>query len=369
MPTREEYLRTIRRESDSSIPYFFCFCKTLVDKFEKKYGHMDYRKEYNIPLREVFLNPTRLNPKEVFHQYLTPEEKEGIVTEWGIILEPSDTAHFSHMVGPLRNATTVEEVEVLPFPDFLEDYRWVGVRERIAELKKEGKIIFPGIYGGLDIGTNKEETSAFMDIFESSWYLCGLDKFLMDMVVDEEYVEALLDKMTELKCQLAKKWTEAGVDILITADDVGMQEGMMISVEMYQKWIKPRLKKVIDAAKSVNPEVLIFYHSDGDIWDIIPDLLEVGVEILNPIQPECMNPIEVMEKYGDRCSFWGTIGTQTTLPFGSVADVESACRAVLDARVGKGGLILAPTHLVEPEVPLENIEMLVEMAHEYSSRK
>ena len=365
MPTREEYLKTIRRETDSPVPYFFCLCKTLVDKFREKYGHIDYRREYDIPLREVFLNPTRLNPKEVFREYLTAEEQKGVITEYGIRLEMSDTAHFSHMIGPLRNAETATEVEALPLPDFLENYRWEGVAEKIAKLKVEGKIIFPGIYGGLDIGTNKEETSAFMDIFETSWYLCGMDKLLADMYEEDEFAVALLNKITELKCALAEKWTKAGVDILITADDVGTQNGMLMSAEMWREWLKPRLKKVIDAAKAVNPDVLIFYHSDGNIEDIIPDLLEVGVEILNPIQPECMDPLQVMAEYGERCSFWGTIGTQTTLPFGTPADVEKACRDVLDARKGKGGLVLAPTHLVEPEVPLENIEKLVQIVQEY----
>ena len=365
MPTRDEYLKTICRKKDSPVPYFFSFCQTLVDKFQQKYGHTDYREEYEIPLREVFLNPTRLNPKEVFSEYLTEESDiNDVITEWGIRLEPSATAHFSHMIGPLRNSESVSDVEMLPLPDFLEDYRWDGVEEKIAGLKHRDKIVFPGVYGGADSGTGKPETSAFMDIFESSWYLCGLDKMLSDFYVNEDFAQALLDKVTALKCALAQRWTKAGVDILITADDVGTQNGLMISADMYRKWIKPRLKKVIEAAKAVNPDVIIFYHSDGNIWDIIPDLLDVGVEILNPIQPECMDPLLVMEKYGDRCSFWGTIGTQTTLPFGNVAEVERVCRAMLNARKGKGGLVLAPTHIVEPEVPLENIEAYLRVVKE-----
>jgi len=365
MALREDYLKTIRREADSPVPYFLTLCKTLVDKFEQKYGHSDYREEYMIPLREVFLKPTRLDPKEVFSGFLTEEEKKGVLTEWGIRLELSPKAHFSHMIGPLRNSEHPRDVEALPMPDFLEDYRWEGVEEKIAELKRRGKIVFPGIYGGVDSGTGEPETAAFMDIFESSWYLCGLDKLLMSFYENEDFAEALLDKVTALKCALAEKWTRAGVDILITADDVGTQRSLMMSADMYRKWIKPRLKKVIEAAKAVNPDVIIFYHGDGNIWDILPDLMEVGVELLNPIQPECMDPLRVMEEYGDICSFWGTIGTQTTLPFGTAADVENACRAVLDARKGKGGLVLAPTHIIEPEVPLENIETLVRIAKEY----
>ena len=366
MSLRDEYLKTIRREQDAPIPYFFCLCQTLVESFKQKYGHADYRKEYRIPLQEIFLRPSRLDPKEVYGEYLTEDDKKGVITEWGIRLEPGSVAHLTHMVGPLRNSESVRDVERFPLPDFLEDYRWEGVEETIAVQKRLDRIVFPGIYGGYDSGSNEPVTAAFMDIFESSWYLRGLDQMLMDFYENEEFAEALLDKVTALKCGLAERWTRAGVDILITADDVGAQNNLMMSAEMYRKWIKPRLKKVIKAAKAVNPNVLIFYHSDGNILDIIPDLIEAGVEILNPIQPECMDPLRVMEEYGDRCSFWGTIGTQTTLPFGNAAEVERVCRSMIDARKGKGGLILAPTHLVEPEVPLENVEALVRTVQAYN---
>ena len=359
MSLRDEYIKTIRREQDAPVPYFFCLCQTLVEHFRLKYGHTDYRKEYQIPLKEIFLKPTRLDPKKIYDGYLTAEDKKGVVTEWGICLEPSSVAHFTHMVGPLRNSESPRDVERFPLPDFLEDYRWEGVEEKIAEQKHLDKIVFPGIYGGYDSGDNENATAAFMDIFESSWYLRGLDQMLMDFYENEEFAEALLDKVTALKCALAERWTRAGVDILITADDVGAQNNLLMSAGMYRKWIKPRLKKVIDAAKAVNPDIMIFYHSDGNILDIIPDLIEAGVEILNPIQPECMDPLRVMEEYGDHISFWGAVGTQSVLPFGSSSDVEKVCRTLLDARNGKGGLVLAPTHLVEPEVPLENIEALV----------
>jgi uroporphyrinogen decarboxylase len=271
------------------------------------------------------------------------------------------------MIGPLRNSTSVRDVECFPLPDFLEYYRWDGVEKTIAGQKRQDKIVFPGIYGGYDSGTNEPVTAAFMDIFESSWYLRGLDQMLIDFYENEEFAEALLEKVTVLKCKLAERWTRAGVDILITADDVGAQNSLMMSADMYRKWIKPRLKRVIEAAKAVNPDVLIFYHSDGNILEIIPDLIEAGVEILNPIQPECMDPIRLMEEYGSRISFWGAVGTQSVLPFGSPVDVEKVCHALLKARIGKGGLILAPTHLVEPEVPLENIEAFIRAVQSYNA--
>ena len=125
------------------------------------------------------------------------------------------------------------------------------------------------------------------------------------------------------------------------------------------------MQRAIAAAKKVKPDMLAFYHSDGDIRDIIPELIEIGVDVLNPVQPECMDPREVKARYGDRLSFWGTIGTQTTLPFGTPGQVRQAVREMIDTVGVGGGLVLAPTHLVEPEVPWENLLAFVDEARHY----
>jgi uroporphyrinogen decarboxylase len=135
---------------------------------------------------------------------------------------------------------------------------------------------------------------------------------------------------------------------------------MLMSVKMWRTWLKPRLARTIAAARAIRPDVLVFYHSDGDVTAIIPDLLEIGVDILNPIQPECMDPVALKRAYGERLSFWGTIGTQSTFPFGSPEDVRREVRARISTVGVGGGLFLAPTHVIEPEVPFDNIVAFVE---------
>ena len=140
---------------------------------------------------------------------------------------------------------------------------------------------------------------------------------------------------------------------------------MMMSKTIWRNQIRFTMERCIAAAKRVNPDVLAYYHSDGNILDIIPDLIEIGVDVLNPVQPECMDPVEIKEMYGSRLSFWGTIGTQTTMPFGSVKEVEETTRRMIET-VGKGGgLVIAPTHLLEPEVPLENIDAFYRAVRKY----
>ncbi|MCP4401333.1 MAG: hypothetical protein GY801_29045 [bacterium] len=142
------------------------------------------------------------------------------------------------------------------------------------------------------------------------------------------------------------------------------QNTMMFSPKLWRRMLKPRLARVIRAAKSVNPDVFIYYHSDGKIDPIVPELIEVGADVLNPAQPECLDPVEVKKKWGQDLSFWGTIGTQTTLPFGTPDEVRQVVRTRKHEIGNGGGLVLAPTHVIEPDVPYENILAFFEAANE-----
>ena len=146
-------------------------------------------------------------------------------------------------------------------------------------------------------------------VFENAWLLRGLEQLLMDFIQNEEFAEALLDRITEFQADNARYIGNCDADILLTGDDVGTQRGMLMSPAHWRKWLKPRLAKIIAAAREQKPDIHVFYHSDGDISDIIPELIEIGVDILNPVQPECLDPVEMKRLYGDKLSFWGTIGT------------------------------------------------------------
>jgi uroporphyrinogen decarboxylase len=203
-------------------------------------------------------------------------------------------------------------------------------------------------------------------VWETSWYLRSMPALMMDMIEEDEKATWLLDTVTANACQRAEAYVRAGVDILAMGDDVGMQESIMMSQPMYQQWIKPRLAKVIDAARAVNPDVLVHYHTCGYVEPLIDDLIEAGIDILNPVQPECMDFAEIHAKYGDRLSFNGTLGTQTTMPFGTPAEVRETVFRNLEIAGETGGLLCCPTHLLEPEVPFENIEAYVAACKEFT---
>jgi uroporphyrinogen decarboxylase len=146
-----------------------------------------------------------------------------------------------------------------------------------------------------------------------------------------------------------------------------MQTGLMMRKETWREWFGPRLRRVIGVAKDANPDVLIWYHSDGNITDIIAEMIDAGLDILNPVQPECVDTDDLYRRYGRRLTFDGTIGTQSTMPFGTADEVRRRVREVIDKYGRNGGLIVSPTHVLEPEVPLANIDALFAACREYGT--
>jgi uroporphyrinogen-III decarboxylase len=151
-----------------------------------------------------------------------------------------------------------------------------------------------------------------------------------------------------------------GVDMIWTGDDIGTQNTMLMSPETWRRFLKPRMARFISTLKAINPALKVAYHSDGCIYEVVPELIEIGVDVLNPIQPRSMDPALLKERYGNSLCFWGTIDEQRTLPFGSPEDVREEVASRLRT-VGKGGgLIIGPTHHVQLDTPVENILALVD---------
>lgn len=191
-------------------------------------------------------------------------------------------------------------------------------------------------------------------ILETAWALRGLEQMLLDLALDPDLANHLLDIPYHYHLTAAKKLVELGVDMIWTGDDIGSQNEMMISPRMWRKYLKPRMASFISELKATNPDVKIAYHSDGNIMRIIPELIEIGVDVLNPIQPASMDPAQIKSEFGDKLCFWGSIDEQHTLPFGSTAEVIEEVHLRLKTIGRDGGLILAPTHHVQLDTPLEN---------------
>ena len=196
-------------------------------------------------------------------------------------------------------------------------------------------------------------------IFETAWALRGFEQMMMDMVLNPGLANNLLDIPYHYHLTAAKKLVAMGIDMIWTGDDIGGQDTMIISPKMWRKFFKSRMANFVSELKEINPNLKVAYHTDGNVLPVIPDLIEIGIDVLNPIQPASMDPVQVKEQYGDKLCFWGSVDEQNTLPFGSPKDVQTEVLQRLKTIGKDGGLILAPTHHVQLDTPLENFWAMV----------
>lgn len=197
-------------------------------------------------------------------------------------------------------------------------------------------------------------------IFETAWALRGLDRLLEDLVADADLAEAILDIPFRFHLAAAKRLAALGVDMIWTGDDVGAQSAMLMSPAMWRRFLKPRMARFFAEVRAVNPGVKIAYHSDGCILPIIPDLIEIGLDVLNPVQPASMDPEDLKRRYGDKLAFWGSIDEQRTLPFGTPGDVRREVETRVRTLGKGGGLVVGPTHHVQLDTPLENFRAMID---------
>ena len=267
--------------------------------------------------------------------------------EWGVAWKnvPYETkfgrGYYTEMVGhPLADDTAIDLYQP-PDPNRPELY--AEAARVIKEYQDEYWIV------GVTVTT----------IFETAWALRGYEETLLDLALNPDLIERLFEIPYQYHLTAARNLVELGVDMIWTGDDIGAQTMMLISPDTWRKHLKPRMATFISTLKNINPDLKVAYHSDGVITPIIPDLIEIGLDVLNPIQPQCMDPAEIKKRFGDNLCFWGSIDEQYTLPYGTPAQVEAEVITRLQTLGKNGGLILGPTHHVQLDTPLENFWAMV----------
>jgi uroporphyrinogen decarboxylase len=197
-------------------------------------------------------------------------------------------------------------------------------------------------------------------IFETAWALRGYEQLLMDMAINPEMANRVLDIPYYYHKTVTQRLVKMGVDMIWLGDDVGGQSSMLMSPRMWRQYFKPRMADLIASLRAINPHIKIAYHTDGVVYPIIPDLIEIGLDVLNPIQPMAMDPVRLKAEYGQVLSFWGSLDIQQTLPFGTSEQVKDEVLSRLKT-IGKGGgLLIGPTHNVQLDTPMENFWMMIE---------
>jgi uroporphyrinogen decarboxylase len=332
---------------------FLCYASFTPDLLARVRGHYALKPEEDLGARLGIWKVRHVGPKAPdlfkpdFARYFADVDKPAgsFINGLGVLEVPANFYHFTGYVSPLRNARSFKDIEEFPYP-IDNGFDEAGLKDRVREIHAAGMI------AALGIG----------HMYESAWQIRGYEEFLIDMVERPEWCEYILDRLALRNRRLAEIAARAGVDYIRTGDDVANQNAMMFSLPAWRRFMKPRWATAYAAARAINPRLQVWYHSDGNIADIIPELIEIGVTILNPVQPECLDLAALKKAYGKKLVFDGTIGTQSTMPFGSPEEVRRTVRERKRALGRDGALILSPTHVLEPEVPLANIAAFFEEA-------
>jgi len=337
MTSRERVLKAMRREGPDRVPFTIGFTPTAMEKFVENSGTDDVDEFFGTDVRNA--GPKAPEPVDSSEYYKDREMPEGTgYGLYGVARVPGEFYHFTHTESPLAGKDS-KLVYDYPMPDVTKDEDWEGVGDKIKKHQANGYAV-AGFAG---------------HVYETAWQIRGMEDFLMDMYGDPDAIKHLVGRLDAIRIFCARRLAELGVDVLFLGDDIATQNDMMMAPDMWRDLLKPGLAEAIRVAKEANPDVLTWYHSDGNCAAVIPDLVESGLDILNPVQPECLNLADLKKKFGDRLSFWGTIGTQTTMPFGTPDDVRKQVREHVEICGREGGLLLAPTHVIEPDVPYENL--------------
>lgn len=285
-----------------------------------------------------------------------PHPDGTLVSEWGVVYQRGADGHYTPVAHPLREST-LDELSDYAWPDPLAPARFEGLADEAAALRDSAC----AVVGNL----------GWSEIFGVAWYLRGFERFLLDLVTNKDMAHALLRRVTDFnKARYARflELTGETIDVILYADDVGGQDGLFVSPTMYREMIKPYQAELLDVIRS-NTKAKIMFHSCGSIAPILDDFIEIGADIINPVQvaAQDMNAAELKRRFGKRVTFWGAIDTQRVLPEGTPRDVRAEVRRRIADLGSGGGYVVAPVHVIQSDVPAANVQVLYDEAtrHRY----
>ena len=238
-------------------------------------------------------------------------------------------------VNPLGAAESADDLRRFRFPDVTADYRYRDLTAQVAAAHAAGYAVAggPPRLGG--------------ELFETAYRLRGFQQFMTDLAGRPALADYLLDQLEAIMRHNVAILAEAGVDVLTIDDDVAMPTGLILSPDAWRRHFRPRLARIIQAARAANPAIHILYHSDGDYTAIVPDLIAVGVDVLNPLQPDHMDPDRLKREHGAQVALWGAVGEQGLFTHGTPADIRAEVRRRIEALAPGGGYVAASAYDVD----------------------
>ena len=331
MTNRQRVLAALNHRQPDKTPYDIRFTQRAYAAMAAYYGDTDFASK----LGNCF---TSLRPIAGGSRY--SQVADGIwADEFGVHWDRTIDKDIGTVCNQLITPGNISDFE---FPDPDDPARYESFRE-IIDADEDGFFV----------------ASIGFSLFERAWTLAGMENLLMAMAANKDFVNTLLDKILEFNLRIIENSCAFDIDVFKTGDDWGQQQGLIMGPALWREFIKPRVRQMYQLAKSKGKFVMI--HSCGRIDEILPDLIECGLDIFNPFQPEVTDVVEVKKKHGDRLSFYGGISTQKTLPFGTVEQTKDEVKRMIDICGENGGYIASPAHDIPPDAKPENIAAMIEV--------
>lgn len=360
MNSKERVLKALRKldGNPDRVPIQFDLCRQLTEAFGKKLGIApDYSPSYYEDLTyRISANEIRIKIGSdavvvgaTVPSGYEPHTVSGNVTrnEFGMHMKPGPL-YVDVVKCPLEDAVSASDIENYSFPD---PYAKGRLEKAWRDIDKYGKSYF--VIGDVEIS-----------LFEMAWHLTGLEKYLIGMLCDEPWIEPLNDRVEEWSTELALQLVRAGVDAIWLGEDLGSQTSTLIAPDNWRIMFKPRHRRMIEKLRKENPDLIVIMHSDGAVAPLIDDFIEIGVDVYNPVQPNVAgsDPQELKDKYGDKICFFGGIDQQSLLPSGNVKMIREEIKRRINILGKNRGYLLAPAHILQPDVAVETIEFMIKTA-------
>ncbi len=332
MNYRDNFIKVLNHETVFPVPFSIKFTDEAKENY-KKYLGRDFETICDTG-SYVIASHTNSGWKEVkpgyFKDYYGVVWNKTVDKTLGIVEDPPlNTASFK--------AYNFPETDNLPVYKFI----------------KENKIRYPNHFHMLSLG---------FALFERAWSLAGMEKLLIYFLTEPDFVHELLDKISDYNIKVIKKGAAiGGIDCVHFGDDWGSQNDLLISKELWREFIKPRFKEMCRVTKELG--LYVSLHSCGKVDELIPEMIECGVDVFDPFQPEVMDIWKLHEEYCKKITFWGGLSVQKTLPYGNIDDVRTESIKLLKEMAPGGGYIFSPSHSLTGDIPAENIKTLIDLAN------
>ena len=365
MNSRERVLRAFRRMPGlpDRVPVQFDLCRFLADHFggklgipvhytENLYEDVTYRISAN-ELRVAMGSDVVVTGASVSDHYRVVKEADGTwLNEYRMRMRQG-AIYVEVVEYPLARAETKGDIEAFDFPDPDAPGRFRDADALVKKFRNDYLVI-----GDIEV-----------TVFSLAHQLVGLEKLLVDMMMQTEYVVPLFEACAEFQTRMGLKLIEKGVDAIWFGDDFGTQTSLIIPQDVFREQLKPFYTRMIDRFRRANPDIIPILHCDGAVADLLDDIREIGFEVFNPVQPGVPGhlPRDMKEHFGDKFAFWGAIDQQDLLPNGTDEELEKDIVEKISILGNEGGYMIAPAHILQPDVSPDRVLKFIELCRKHGS--